>query len=220
MDLNNLKDQARKIKAPETAVAGFGGSIGSLDDLIERLKKEDMLDRRRMRRMMVFFVIAGIIYSLIFALTWIAPPDTDPAFHRLILGLFALIFLSIGVVSAKRARKLSGINYAEPVGSFLKHAEQRCAFVNPRDLWFMVPYLIILTITTGMSWMSGFRRYLPSVDPSVALLSFGVFWLVALAAGYVLGLFEWKKRKAQLLHEVRQLRMGLMREEPGTVDEM
>lgn len=220
MDLNELKDQMKKVRAPEATLTAPDGPIRSMDDLIERLTQEDARDRKRLQGSKLFFTIAGIIYVMIFVLTWIYPPDTDPAFHRIILGLFALLFLSLGFVIARKARDLSSIDYAAPVGSFLKKAAQRYRFMNPRDLWFMVPYFIILTITTGNAWMSGFRRYLSFVEPSVGLPAFVVFWLVALAAGTALGLRDWKRRKAPLLHALQRLRAELTAEEPEGAEEM
>jgi Na+/melibiose symporter-like transporter len=220
MDLNELKDQMKKVKAPEATLTAPDSPIQSMDDLIERLTQEDARDRKRLRGSKLFFTIAGIIYVLIFVLTWIYPPDTDPLFHRNILGLFALLCLSLGFVSARKARELAGLNYAEPVGFFLKLAAQRCRFINPRDLWFMVPYFIILTVTAGNAWMSGFRRYLSFVEPSMGLPAFVVFWLVAMAVGTALGLRDWKRRKAPLLHAIEQLRAELTAEEPEGVKEV
>ena len=57
---------------------------------------------------MTFFLIAGVFYTLLFGLTWIAPPDDSPNLHRVILGVFALAFLSIGLYHLVQTRRWSG----------------------------------------------------------------------------------------------------------------
>lgn len=213
MDLNSLKEKTRSVKAPESPLKGVEGVTRPLDALIARLQEQDTSERKRFRRMMIVSAAAALVYLLIFTLTWIYPPDGNAASSRLVMGLFTVIFLSIGLVSGLKARERSGIDFKKPVGSFLEDAERRYRFINMRDLWFIVPYLVVVTVAGAMAWMNGFERYLPYVEPSARLASFCVFWILAFTAGVVLGARDWKKRKAPILREIRRLRTEITSEE-------
>jgi len=218
MELNNLKKKAQSVRAPEIALPGFEGASSPLDGLIARLKEQDAKDRKWFRRMKFFFAVAACVYVLIFTIAWIYPPDTDPALNRLLLGIFALVFLSAGLRSALKARRISQIDYSEPVDSFLKNAEHRYRFADPRELWLTLPFIVIASAASGMAWMSAFRRYFPSLEPSVGLISFCSFWVVVCAVGGVIGRRDWKRRRAPILQEIRRLRAELNAEEQGKPD--
>lgn len=211
MDLNELKGQVKKVKAP---VPG-GGSLDDrpVDDLVAVLKAEDAKDARTFRRSMVFFAIAGIFYVGVFVLTWIAPPDESPNLHRVMLSMFGFVFLSLGIYSRMKWRELAGVMYTEPVRHFLVDAERRYRFLSVRELMVLVPYLVILTITCTVALMTGFERYLPGLDPAVGLLICSVFFPAMWAAGFALGWREWRRRKEPLLKAIRAMLSDLTIEE-------
>ncbi len=213
MDLDELKDRTKTVKAPTITSIGSPTSGQPVDDLIGRMKAEDAKDARMLRRMMLFFGIGGVLYVLIFTLTWLYPPDTDPQFHRVVLAAFALLFLLIGNFHRKKWRHLSGIDYTVPLRSFLEGAEKRYRFINPRDLGFMVPYLILLTVTCGLAWLSAFHRYFSAMDESVGIILFCLFMVGAGLFGFVVGKRDWQKRKAPIVEEIKRMRTELMQEE-------
>lgn len=209
MNLDKMKNQTKTIKAPDLKFEGGAGAGHPLEDLIEELKVQDMRDSKRLRRAMVFYGIAAVLYLLIFTLTWIFPPDTSPGLHRAILGIFAFAFLSIGIFGGVKSRELSGMNYAAPVLEFLDKSEQRCKFLRLKDLLYGLPYLILLGVTGGFAVKNGMDRYLPSLDPAVGVGAYVLLCLISAVVGLIFSRLEWKKRKAPLLAKIRQMKAEL-----------
>jgi len=207
MDLNEMRDRVRSVKAP-----GIDDRIPynrTVEDLIAAVKIEDARDNKTLRRSMIFFAGAGVFYAALFLLTFIAPPDDSPNMHRMILGLFAFTFLSIGMYSRMNSRRLTGLDYAEPARAFLDTAEKRYRIVQVKSLLFGVPYLLILMVTCAFAFLTGMERYFPSLEPRVGIVLFAIFFLVVVAVGLLFGWKEWKRRKAPLLSEIREMRVHL-----------
>ncbi len=207
MDLDEMKDRIRKVNAPapETGTARYH----TVDDLIAALRAEDSRDRKRLRRMVIFFAIAGLLCAGIFILTWIAPPDTSPGMNRAVLGLFALICLSLGMFGRMKSSELGGIDYTAPSRAFLMNVERRYRLVRGRDLVFIIPYLIALVGTSTAAMVTAAERYLPSLDPATILIIASVLFAVALGAGSLIGWRDWKKTKEPLLRKVQEMQANL-----------
>ncbi len=214
MDLDEMKDRIRKVNAPapETGTTRYR----TVDDLIAALRAEDSRDRKRLRRTVIFFAITGLLCAGIFILTWIAPPDTSPGMNRAVLGLFALIFLSLGVFSRMKSSELEGIDYSAPARAFLSNVERRYRLLRGRDLAFMIPYLIVLVGTGTAAMVTAAERYLPSLDRATILVIASVLFVVALAAGSLIGWKDWKRTKEPLLRKVQEMQANLNNE--GTVE--
>jgi drug/metabolite transporter (DMT)-like permease len=207
MDLNEMRDRVRKVKAP-----GIDAKLPDdrmVDGLIAAVKAEDARDMKRLRQSMIFFVAAGFFYGAVFLLTFIAPPHDSPNKHRMILALFAFVLLSIGIFSRMKSRRLAGVDYTEPSNAFLQAVEQRYRIVQVKELAFVVPYLLILVVTSAFAFLTGIERYFPSLDPEVGILLFAIFFVIVLALGLLFGWKEWKRRKAPLLDEIRAMRTDL-----------
>jgi len=215
MNLDDWKDRAREVKAPGTGTGGPRPGGRSLDGLIRTLKAEDDSDRKRLRRTAIFFSILGVAYVLLFALTWILPPDPPPSpgMSRLALTLAFLFFLLIGWVSATRSRRLAGIDYAGPMRSFLDEAEHRYRFLNGRDLGAFVPIFLLTAALIWFASRNAFERYLPGVAPSLATLVPILVLAAACVAGVVLGRRRWAKKRAPILDEIRRIKAALAAEE-------
>ena len=215
MNLDDWKDRAREVKAPGTGTGGPRPGGRALDGLIRVLKAEDESDRKRLRRTAIFFSILGVAYVLLFALTWILPPDPPPSpgMSRLALTLAFLCFLLIGWVSATRSRRLAGIDYAGPVRSFLDEAERRYRFLNGRDLAVVVPIVLLAGAMTWFASRNAFERYLPGAAHSVATFAPVLVLAAACVAGLVLGRRLWEKRRAPILDEIRRIQAALAAEE-------
>jgi len=207
MDLDEMKKKVKGVATP--ALESGTGSRRNVDDLVASLKIEDAKDRRRMRQATIFFVVAGILYTAMFGLTWFAPPDDSPALHRSILSLFAMVFLSAGLYGRMKGRELAATDYAAPVQTFLAKAGERYRFVNMKQIAVIIPYLLVLSVTGTVALMTGMKRYFPDVDPSVWLIvcgvGFPVLWIVAFALAWR----TWKRDKEPLLEEIMGMEEGL-----------
>jgi drug/metabolite transporter (DMT)-like permease len=202
-----MRDRVRSVKAP-----GIDDRIPynrTVEDLIAAVKIEDARDNKTFRRSMIFFAGAGVFYAALFLLTFIAPPDDSPNMHRMILGLFAFTFLSIGMYSRMNSRRLTGLDYAEPARAFLDTVEKRYQILQVKSLLFGVPYFLILVVTCAFAFLTANERYFPSLEPRVGIVLFAIFFLVVLAVGLLFGWKKWKRRKAPLLSEIREMRVHL-----------
>lgn len=212
MELDELKNRARGLKAPESPGERSGNRGASFEGLLRKLKEEDAREQVRLRRAKTFFGIAALLYAAIFTLTWILPPDGPAGRSRLVLGLYTLIFVAIVTASVVRARRIAATDYSSSVGAFLKESERKYALVNWREIWLLVPLFIIATLTAGLGWMNAFARYFSHLDESTGLLAFVVLWLIACITAAAVGLFWWKKHQAPLLEEIRRLQNELASE--------
>jgi len=212
MDLDEMKNQAKRVKAPGIDLDPLRNR--SANDLIAALKSEDARDKKKFRWTMLFFGIAGVFYTGIFLLTWIAPPDDSPNTHRVILGLFATLFLSLGVYGRRKSRELAGIDYTEPSSAFLGRVERRYRFVQGKELVTLILFVVILAATCAFGLMMALERYFPSLGTESRLVACSVFFVVALAGGLLLSWQEWKRRKEPLLRKVREMQVKLTSQEP------
>jgi hypothetical protein len=206
MDLDEMKNQVKRVKAP--AIDDPAAGVRSVNNLIAALKTEDAMDKKKYRKTMVFFAIAGVFYAGLFVLTWIAPPDDSPNVHRTILGLFALVFLSLGVYGRAKSNELSGIDYAASSRAFLKSAEKRYRIVPLKEIVFIV----ILAMTSAVALLNALERYFFSLDLTGKIIVGSAYFLIVLAAAPLRWL-EWKKRKGPLLKEIREKQAKLARQE-------
>ena len=217
MDLHELKDRARSVGAPADAAGGRLTPGGSFEGLINALKAEDDLDRRRVRRAKTFFGIAAIVYLGLFTLTWILPPDGNAGTSRMALALFTVAFLGVWMKSRSVWRELSARDYSAAVETFVAQSERRYRFIDPSDVPFMVAGVVLLLLGAAAAWMSAGARYFPDLPQSTLLASFAVFVGAVLAASLAVGLTvtraEWKKRKAPIWEELKRLKAELSREE-------
>jgi hypothetical protein len=222
MDLDELKNRTRAVRAPVLTPAGAVDPGRVADDLISRMKAEDARDAKSLRGMMMFFGVAGAFMTALFTLTWLFPPDQDPNVHRILLALMGLLFLSFGAMHRAKSRELSGIDYTRTVRSFLDDSERRYRFCPLRGLSFTIPYLVLLLVllaTSAVSWIHAMHRYFPAMEDSTGIILFCALMIVAGVIGLISGRKDWRKRKAPILEELRRMKAELTREEPDDRDE-
>jgi hypothetical protein len=215
MDLEQMKEQFKRVAAPaDGAGRGPVPRDRSLDGLIETMKALDARDLALLRRSLVFFAVAGVFYLGLFVLTFIAPPDDQPGFHRAILGLIGLALTGIGLRIRMMVRELSAVDYGEPVLEFLAKVEKRIRFVRKEDLVVAIPLSLILAVAATLGFMSAAERYFPSLDRMVPLEIMVVILAWATAVGWGLRRKQWRKR-LPVLEEARRLRDVLKRGDEG-----
>jgi hypothetical protein len=209
MELDELMNRARSIKAPAAAGRRTDQFAASLETLMQRLKELDAKEQERLRRMKRVFGIAALLYGALLTLTWILPPDGDAGRVRLVFALFTLVFASVVAASLARARRIAAIDYSGPVGTYLRESEERYAFTNRRAILLFVPFFIIVTFAAGVGWMNSFARYFSHYDPSTGLISFVALWVMVCIVGAVTGALRWKNVQRPIVEEIRRLRKEL-----------
>jgi hypothetical protein len=213
MDLDELKRRAKEVKAPLGRGAAGNSAGGGLERLIAVLGAEEERDRKRARRMMIFFGLASVFYCALFTLTWIFPPDDPPARSRLALGIFTAVFFGFAVAGWRNWRALTDRVRGESVRAALERAERSYSFIQPGAAILALPVLLVLTLGGLSGWTGAAARYFPSADPAHVMGAFWVFWGAGVALGGLFGWLDWKKRRSGIRDEVRAMLRELSRTE-------
>lgn len=221
MELDELKDRTRKVKAPAFSPTVAGDVDPVAEDLVARMKAVDAKDAKSLRGMMILVGTAGAFALALFTLTWILPPDQDPNYHRVILAVMGLLFVSLWAIYRSKSRELSGMEYAMSVRSFLDKSITRYRFFpikgNPMAAAYLM-FVVAILVTGGVSWVHSMPRYFPALEDSTSILIYCAILVVAAVFGVIFRRKDWKKRKAPILEELRRMKAELTQEEldPGT----
>ena len=212
MEIDDLKERYRQVAAPGGGDRPQGDH--ALNGLIDRLKALDAADLRILRRSFVFFAVAGVFYLALFVLTFIAPPDDRPEYHRVVLGLIAFALTLIGFRIRQKVRELTAVDYGEPVLEFLRKAERRIRFVRVEDLVYVIPLSLVLAVAATLGFMAAAERYFPSLDRIVAVEIMAVIVAWGAAVGWMMRRKQWRQR-LPVVEEARRLLVMFEQEENG-----
>lgn len=206
MELDELKDKTRDIKAP---MAGASGAEILSDNLLHAIRERDEFECRRVRRALPFQLLASALFLLACVLFFfgIASIPTTLAAHY---GSLTIVFMVIAILGVKKVRQMRGLNYSAPVNTFLLQTERRYRFMGPLEIAYSVPLLAIMAITGGLLVINAFVPRLVSEDNRVLLITaYGLFFLAVCAMGFGLTYINWKREKGSILDEIRRMRKTL-----------
>jgi hypothetical protein len=196
MEIDDLKGETRKIKAPDVASLDFGERVRTVNGLVDELKRHDASERRRLRFTMAAFGLVGALIGLA-AFTGYIDPGVQ--LGRLLL---VLIYGLLAAVAAVKYSGLARVDYAEPAYVFLKCAEKRYRFIAPWEYAYIVPGLVAAGLAGWLILASGFDML---IRPARAL-RFNLFYLLGFAAfcafSFVVSRAKWKKEKGALHDEL------------------
>jgi hypothetical protein len=197
MELDELKDTAKSVRAPETGTPNREGRAVSTDGLIEELKQADAKEKKRLRRFMALFLLAGVLLSTGFLRTDIGPG------YRAGLWFLVVTYFCIAAVSAAKYFKLDEVRYGDPTLVFLKKAEKRYRYIAPWEFAYMIPLLVVLA---GAGWLLVFKtrlfeRYAHSPG---AFAIYAVSYLAVCAFGFFASKKNWKRDKAAVWDKIRE----------------
>jgi len=214
MDWNDMRDELRKIKAPQTRSDPRGpASAGA--DFIEKLKTRDAEEQAKLRQSRFLFLVATSLMAFVFAGLCLLPPGPLHALrvlHQAVL-LAAFVYITLGL--RKKSWELSKVDYTRPVRAFLEEAERRYVFMSFRDYLVAFVGLLLLGIASAPYVVGLFlSRY---VDPRyypVVIVLYCLFYLLVCVMGFYFTYQNWKRDKAPLLEEIRR-RESALQEEGG-----
>jgi hypothetical protein len=197
MELDELKTAAQAIHAPDLGTLKLGKSNGSLQGLVEELKSADGREKKRLRRFMAAFMLAGLLLSLSFLRTNLSPG------YKAGLWILVSTYFSIVAVAGSKYFKLDDVDYAESTVAFLEKAEKRYRYIAPREFCYMIPLLIILG---GAGWLmvSEIRLLVPPKPSFRAVLIYACAYLAVCVFGFVMAKKNWRKDKRGMLVKVRE----------------
>ncbi len=192
MDIDELKHETKKIKAPDLGALAFGGSVRTADGLIDELKRRDAAEKKKLRRMMVLYGVVGVVF-VAFALRG----DSDPG---VLLGrwLLASIYALVVVLAAVKSSGLAKVDYAEPPLAFLRKAERRYRFIDPREYFIMVPGLAVAGLAGWLLAASGFDHIAHRTRATAFDILYVLGFLGLCAFGLIMTRKDWKREKGAL----------------------
>lgn len=192
MDIDELKHETKKIKAPDLGALAFGGGIRTAEGLVDELKRRDAAEKKKFRRMMVFFGVVGV-GLVAFALR----EDPDPGV-RLGRWLLASIYALVVVLAAVKSSGLAKVDYAEPPLAFLRKAERRYRFVDPREYFIMVPGLAVAGLAGWLLAASGFDHFVHRTRATAFDILYVLGFLGLCAIALIMTRKDWKREKGAL----------------------
>jgi hypothetical protein len=203
MDLDEIKGRIKSITAPNIESEQFESPVHSIDDFIRILKDTDEAERRRLKKATPFWFAAAFAFIALFASTWLSGNHAD--FTTVIFrGLLALFYCLFGGYLILQRRKLSAVDYTEPIVLFIDKAEKRYRFVPPPYTFyvFLLLLLFILMYSSYFYIRYALRRYIELTDDTTVIIVTCLFYLIVLVFGYVASFKDWKKKKAPLRQEI------------------
>lgn len=192
MDIDELKDAARQVKAPDVASLDFGTTVRTVDGLADELRGRDAAERKKARRMMVVFGLGTVLFSVATFAGYVDPGIR--AGRALLIAVYALVVAA----SAAKLFRHTRVDYAAPTLAFLKKAEKRYRFISPWEYLYIVPGLLAAALAGWLTLASGFDML---VRPERAL-RFNILYCFGFAAllvfSFTVSRAKWKRETGPL----------------------
>ena len=198
-----MKRRMQERTAPPDADERAGSD--GLAHLMAAVRTEDAREIRLRRRTRIFFLVAGIFYTGLLALTAFAPPDDSPGDARFVLGLFGGVFLAIGYREQRRMRRIASADPTMPAMAFLDTLAQRYVFDWPVESALAV----VLAAGVGMGLVRGIERYITGSLLPDRWLVIGAITLAGALIGLFLMYMLWRRDKGSILHDITAMRARL-----------
>ena len=192
MDIDELKDETRKVKAPDVASLDFGAPVRTVDGLVDELRGRDAAERKRARRMMAVFGLCAALFSVATFGGYVDPGIK--AGRALLVAVYALVAL----VAAAKLLRHTRIDYAAPTLVFLKKAEKRYRFISPWEYLYIVPGLLAAALAGWLILASGFDML---IRPARALrfnILYGIGFAALLVFSFAVSRAKWKRETGPL----------------------
>ncbi len=215
MELDNLKEFRHVIKAPAELPGGvMNESQPALIRLIEVLKVEDAKQAASLKRARPFWWIAAALWTFssvgILLTQQASSQQIDPGFP--LRASLAFLFSVLAAVLFFQVKRLSTIDYTEPVTLFLQRAAKRYQFMSTPALVLAVLISAVLALVASVYIVDVFRRYFDIREASIGLAASFVFVALVFLFGYFVSKKSWKKTKAPLLEQITRMQADLQNE--------
>jgi hypothetical protein len=192
MEIDELKDETKKIKAPDVASLDFGDRVRTVNGLADELKRRDAAEKKRLRRFMIVFGVIGV--GLI-AVALRGDPDPGVRLGR---WLLASIYALVVALSAIKSFTLGKVDYAEPALPFLKKAVKRYRFIAPWEYYIMVPGLGVAGLAGWLLAASGFDHIVHRARATTFDILYVLGFIGLCAFGLIMSRRDWKRDKGPL----------------------
>ncbi len=205
MDFDKIKQNYKQVKAPDTGAEVtkdadvLPAKEDSMNVFIERMKKQDLEDKKNAGTLMIFtsILIAGFVgWNLL------GPGSKFPLYAAvgtllIITALVVSIFLS-----QRNRKKLSAVDYDSPTLEFLARAEERLKYLS-KEGYIAIPFVLLIDI--GVSIQEFGRDVTVQKALTNVLFLQGMFVVIAVFS-FFLTRHLWRQSKLPLLEKVRELK--------------
>ncbi|MBN2354906.1 hypothetical protein JXO59_02275 [candidate division KSB1 bacterium] len=207
MNLDEIKSKTRKVRVPDLMRSSMQPSVHSMNDLIDALKVADEAERKKARRMMLFFILSGALWAFVLILNLVMPSSLSQQQGVLHRGLLALWLLAIGLYSGHIARRHAKVNYSEPLSIFLAQAKKRYSLIEPRGIVFTIlilPIALFCIMAAGDYMTYVFQRYISADDLYLVSIVFYFFILLVFILGSVFTYKNWQRERAPYWRKIKE----------------
>lgn len=177
----------------------LNGNADNLDQLINKMKREDNRNRGMFKRMSILYFIMVFIYS---GLLIVNPDKGITTAYRLSGVCYVLSFLIGGYYFWRYHLELGKLNYSESLLTVLKKAVNRYKLFNVRQIP-MLFVIILIDIGITISHVAN-HEYKTLSKLEVILIIQGIYYL-AMLISFFIGYFIWRKRSKPIYLESLKL---------------
>ena len=215
MELEELKGLRDVIKAPVESPGGtMKTSHTAVTQLVEVLKVEDAKQVALLKRARPFWWIAAALWifsSVGILLTQQASSQPIDSGFPLRASL-AVLFSCLAVAFYLQIKKLSAIDYTEPVSVFLRKAAKRYEFMSTPYLLLAVFVSSVLALVASVYISDVFRRYFDIREASVGLAVSFAFVALVFLFGYYVSKKAWRRTRGEVLEQIMKVQVELQSE--------
>ena len=180
------------------------GNGVEINQLVQRLHKEDSRNLRLFKRFQWIFFVCIIVYSFLF----IFNPFDDLGLSYRITGIcYVLGFIIFGLIFRKNYRKYKSIDYSLPVSEMLQKAADRYSF-QYKNMWVVIFPLLLIDAGLTLSICQRYTAF--TVWERIGLVQ--LVYIPVLTISFLIGLLFWYKQQKPLrdaaLKLLEELRNG------------
>ncbi len=166
------------------------GNLAGINQLIQRLQKEDVRNLMTFKRFQVIFVVFIVFYGFVFVLN----PFSDFELRYRITGIcYVFAFVIFGLIFRKYYRDYKSIDYSLPVADMLKKAAERYSF-QYKNTWWVIPPLLLIDAGITISLFHRIAGFTTWERIGLVQLVYVPIMIIA----FLIGVLIWYKRQKPL----------------------
>ena len=209
MDLDNLPKAAKEIKAPQIVRAGASGATNMTDNLLQEIKAADEKERRQTRKALPFYIVAAVPFA-VGCVAFFLGSSSGYTSRAINYGVLAAILMLVSILMTKKLHSIRALDYSKPVLASLAETQDRYRFLRPWDFGYMIPLLLVLAVTGGLSLAASLiPRYFAESQRITVWIVYGLFFVGVCCMGFYFSFKNWKLDKGGILEEIQRMRREL-----------
>jgi len=171
-----------------------------LEKLIEKLKDQDIVESRQLRRLYVIYIALIVFMTGLY----IVNPDAELGLYQRLTGVIFIVALTMmALIFRKHYKDLRKLDYAQSILNVLKNAEKRYKFWEAKRITMLAIFILLIDIAVSMVFNG---RYLPSTFTWIEkTLIVQAFYIPIILTSFIIGWFQWRKLKKPIMQNIKAL---------------